>query len=84
MSMRFQKAELSGAEFQAVVEFAPIQKTPHNVKAKVDARQGTIDTGTWLFLDTHALLLRIYRAGLSLISGNSQESCGKACCRHRR
>jgi len=34
-----------GAEFQAVVEFAPYQKTPLRAKNKVDARQGTIDDG---------------------------------------
>ncbi|WWC92759.1 uncharacterized protein L201_007718 [Kwoniella dendrophila CBS 6074] len=33
----------SGAEYQAVIEFAPIQKTPYKAKVKVDARQGTID-----------------------------------------
>jgi len=35
-----------GAEFQAVVEFAPYQKTPLRAKTKVDSRQGTIDDGT--------------------------------------
>ncbi|OCF73242.1 hypothetical protein I204_06473 [Kwoniella mangroviensis CBS 8886] len=33
----------TGAEYQAVVEFAPVQKTPYKAKVKVDARQGTID-----------------------------------------
>ncbi|KAK1923594.1 Smg-4/UPF3 family-domain-containing protein [Papiliotrema laurentii] len=33
----------TGVEFQAVVEFAPYQKTPHKTKVKVDARQGTIE-----------------------------------------
>lgn len=41
-------SDVPGAEFQAIVDFAPIQKTSHNVKAKVDARQGTIDTGQFL------------------------------------
>ncbi|KAE8541742.1 hypothetical protein D1P53_001915 [Cryptococcus gattii VGV] len=31
------------AEFQAVVEYAPFQKTPLKTKVKVDNRQGTID-----------------------------------------
>lgn len=35
----------TGDEFQAVVELAPIQKTSYQLKAKADARQGTIDTG---------------------------------------
>lgn len=35
----------AGAEFQAVVEYAPIEKTPFKVKAKKDAREGTIDDG---------------------------------------
>ena len=35
----------SGDEYQAVVEFAPVQKTPFKAKSKVDARQGTIDDG---------------------------------------
>jgi hypothetical protein len=34
-----------GLEYQAVVEFAPVQKTPLASKAKNDARQGTIDEG---------------------------------------
>ncbi|OWZ65478.1 hypothetical protein AYX14_06213 [Cryptococcus neoformans] len=33
----------TGAEFQAVVEYAPFQKTPLKTKVKVDNRQGTID-----------------------------------------
>ncbi|RSH93305.1 hypothetical protein EHS25_007659 [Saitozyma podzolica] len=33
----------TGAEYQAVVEYAPLQKTPLKTKVKVDARQGTID-----------------------------------------
>ncbi|BEJ15359.1 hypothetical protein CspHIS471_0411260 [Cutaneotrichosporon sp. HIS471] len=33
----------TGAEFQAVVEYAPIEKTPYKAKAKKDAREGTID-----------------------------------------
>ncbi|KAI9638932.1 Smg-4/UPF3 family-domain-containing protein [Dioszegia hungarica] len=33
----------TGLEYQAVVEFAPVQKTPLATKAKNDARQGTID-----------------------------------------
>ncbi|XAO26169.1 hypothetical protein I312_105003 [Cryptococcus bacillisporus CA1280] len=32
----------TGAEFQAVVEYAPFQKTPLKTKVKVDNRQGTI------------------------------------------
>ncbi|KIR68157.1 hypothetical protein I314_01651 [Cryptococcus bacillisporus CA1873] len=31
------------AEFQAVIEYAPFQKTPLKTKVKVDNRQGTID-----------------------------------------
>lgn len=34
-----------GLEYQAVVEYAPVQKTPLKTKAKNDARQGTIDEG---------------------------------------
>jgi len=34
-----------GVEYQAVVEYAPLQKTPYKAKVKVDARQGTIDDG---------------------------------------
>ncbi|KAK4683780.1 regulator of nonsense transcripts 3, partial [Tremellales sp. Uapishka_1] len=33
----------AGVEYQAVVEFAPMQKTPYKVKTKADARQGTIE-----------------------------------------
>ncbi|KAL7422102.1 hypothetical protein Q5752_002745 [Cryptotrichosporon argae] len=33
----------AGGEFQAVVEFAPVQKTPVKAKTKADARMGTID-----------------------------------------
>ncbi|BEI84549.1 hypothetical protein CcaverHIS002_0411530 [Cutaneotrichosporon cavernicola] len=33
----------TGAEFQAVVEYAAIEKTPYKAKAKKDAREGTID-----------------------------------------
>ncbi|WVQ79216.1 hypothetical protein IAT38_001312 [Cryptococcus sp. DSM 104549] len=33
----------TGAEFQAVVEYAPVQKTPYKIKVKTDARQATID-----------------------------------------
>ncbi|ORY34746.1 Smg-4/UPF3 family-domain-containing protein [Naematelia encephala] len=33
----------TGAEYQAVVEFAPVQKTPYRAKTKTDARQATID-----------------------------------------
>ncbi|KAK8849654.1 hypothetical protein IAR55_004989 [Kwoniella newhampshirensis] len=33
----------TGAEFQAVVEYAPVQKTPYKAKVKADARQATID-----------------------------------------
>lgn len=32
-----------------MVELAPVQKTPYKAKVKVDARQGTIDTGEFLF-----------------------------------
>ena len=35
----------AGVEHQAVVEFAPVQKTPTKAKAKADARQGTVDDG---------------------------------------
>ncbi|WVR08088.1 hypothetical protein IAU60_005134 [Kwoniella sp. DSM 27419] len=33
----------TGAEYQAVVEYAPVQRTPFMTKVKVDARQATID-----------------------------------------
>ncbi|ODO08504.1 hypothetical protein L198_00234 [Cryptococcus wingfieldii CBS 7118] len=33
----------TGAEFQAVVEYAPYQKTVHKARVKPDNRQGTID-----------------------------------------
>jgi hypothetical protein len=36
---------IKGIEYQAVVEYAPVQKTPLATKAKQDARQGTIDDG---------------------------------------
>jgi regulator of nonsense transcripts 3 len=36
-----------GIEYQAVVEYAPAQKTPFKAKVKVDARQGTIDEGVF-------------------------------------
>lgn len=39
---------LPGAEFQAIVEYAPFQKTPLKTKVKVDNRQGTIDEGTFI------------------------------------
>lgn len=39
---------LPGAEFQAVVEYAPSQKTPLKTKVKVDNRQGTIDEGAFI------------------------------------
>lgn len=42
-----------GEEFQAVVELSPVQKTPYKAKVKVDARQGTIDTGTVVSSDSH-------------------------------
>lgn len=35
----------AGVEYQAVVEYAPIEKTPYRAKMKVDARQGTIEEG---------------------------------------
>lgn len=35
----------TGGEYQAVVEYAPMQKTPYKSKVKIDARQGTIDDG---------------------------------------
>jgi regulator of nonsense transcripts 3 len=35
----------TGAEYQAVVEYAPVQKSPYRAKVKVDARQGTIAEG---------------------------------------
>ena len=34
-----------GDEYQAVVEYSPIQRTPLSVKVKVDGRQGTIEEG---------------------------------------
>lgn len=39
---------LPGAEFQAVIEYAPFQKTPLKTKVKVDNRQGTIDEGAYI------------------------------------
>lgn len=39
------RADDKGAEYQAVVEFAPYQKTPYKAKVKTDTRQGTIDDG---------------------------------------
>jgi hypothetical protein len=35
----------TGAEYQAVVEYAPIEKTPYKTKSKADPRQGTIEDG---------------------------------------
>ncbi|EJT52479.1 hypothetical protein A1Q1_03995 [Trichosporon asahii var. asahii CBS 2479] len=40
----------TGQEFQAVVEFAPVEKTPYRVKEKKDAKQGTIDNDYLSFL----------------------------------
>jgi hypothetical protein len=37
---------LLGAEYQAVVEYAPVEKTPFKTKSKVDQRVGTIEDGT--------------------------------------
>lgn len=34
-----------GDEYQAVVEFAPVEKTPFKTKPKKDERQGTIEKG---------------------------------------
>jgi len=34
-----------GEEYQAVVEYSPIQRTPLSAKVKVDGRQGTIEEG---------------------------------------
>ncbi|CAK9787384.1 hypothetical protein CC85DRAFT_314139 [Cutaneotrichosporon oleaginosum] len=33
----------AGVEYQAVIEYAPIEKTPYKAKVKKDAREGTID-----------------------------------------
>ena len=35
----------TGREYQAVVEYAPVQKTPYKSKVKVDTRQSTIEDG---------------------------------------
>jgi len=39
------RSNILGAEYQAVVEYAPIEKTPYKTKSKVDQRQGTIEDG---------------------------------------
>lgn len=40
---------IQGAEYQAVVEYAPIEKTPFKTKSKSDHHQGTIDKGALLW-----------------------------------
>ena len=45
VSDKNQAEHVLGEEFQAVVEFAPVQKTPYKAKVKADARQGTVDEG---------------------------------------
>ena len=48
-----------GIEYQAVVEFAPVQKTPHKAKSKADTRQRTIEDGGSKVLSIIAYVFQI-------------------------
>jgi len=54
-----------GDEYQAVVEYSPIQRTPLSAKVKVDGRQGTIEEGMTNFIQ------HIHIPSLDLIAHSS-------------
>jgi hypothetical protein len=65
-------ADAIGEEYQAVVEYSPIQRTPLSAKVKVDGRQGTIEEG--MYIATIVSWSLISRLRLSVLPRKSKDA----------